>query len=488
MHIGAFTPAGTLSAAIPHLPGLAELGVTAVEVMPLAQSAGRWNWGYDGVNLFAVRNTYGGPDAFKAFVDACHRHGLAVILDVVYNHVGPEGNYLADFGPYFSKRHQTPWGEAFNYDDAGSQHVRRFIVENALFWLSEYHVDGLRLDAVHFMFDDTRPTILDELRQAVCRYANSQRRYIHLFAETNVFDPDFLGSHDREPWQGIWCDCLMHSLYSLASPNFNFSDRSYRGTADVCQSLAQGYVYAGPGHRRVPASEMPTDRRHLESLVVALQNHDAIGNHPLGQRLHQLTSVEFQMAAAALILMHPGIPLMFMGEEEANESVFPFFADFEDAGLRENVDRCRQQSLSRFPGHEGISAFDPRWFRQSKICRRKDRDQSLRGWYRRLLQLRRQGRQKGWLQESCLTCDCDISRWIFTLHYNNTSQHLRVLVRLGSLPDPLPDPLPVDAARCEVLLTSRPLDERSPDTVLLQENHAVILRERKSDKLGQAPC
>ena len=248
LHVGAFTAAGTFRAAIERLHELVELGITAIEIMPVAQSPGRWNWGYDGVGLFAVRNTYGAPDDFKAFVDACHEQGIAVLLDVVYNHLGPEGNYLGDFGPYFSRKHRTPWGEAFNYDGRHAPRVRRFVIENALRRLDEYHLDGLRLDAAHFMFDDSDPHILGQLRDEVARFAGQKGRTLHLMAETNVYDHRLLATGDtgRSGFDAIWCDCLMHAVYSHGVPDVRLTSRKYAGAPDIAEALERGFLYTGP--------------------------------------------------------------------------------------------------------------------------------------------------------------------------------------------------------------------------------------------------
>ena len=350
LHLGAFTKDGTFRAAIERLGELVDLGVTAVELMPVAQSPGKWNWGYDGVDLFAVRNTYGEPDDFRSFVDACHQNGLAVILDVVYNHVGPEGNYLADFGPYFSNEHRTPWGEAFNFDGRHAEHVREFIIENAIRWLDEYHLDGLRLDAVHFMHDLRTPNILNEIRAAVSDYAAKADRMIHLIAETNVYDADLLESDgNKAAYDAAWCDCLMHSVYSHALPDLQLSHRIYRGGDDLAEVLQHGFLYCFSGGKQ---TRVGAERRRdlspeagpppIASFVTALQTHDGVGNHPHGKRLHHLTSKAFQRAAAALTMLYPGIPLIFMGEECASEAVFPFFADFEDPELRRAVDKGRE--------------------------------------------------------------------------------------------------------------------------------------------------
>ena len=333
LHIGTFTEQGTFQAAIQRIPELVELGVTAVELMPVAQSPGRWNWGYDGVNLFAVRNSYGTPDDFKTFVDSCHTAGLAVFLDVVYNHLGPEGNYLSDFGPYFSKRHRTPWGEALNFDGQHAEHVRRFVVDNAIEWLDNYHLDGLRLDAVHFMLDDSPLTILDDVRQAVTKFSANTQQTIHLIAEANVFDRDLLTENsERTAYDATWCDCLMHSIYTSGVPELHLAHRPYEGAADLAEVLAHGYLYEHRDGKPIrisrdesfQVSQDETKRSPLASFVTALQTHDGVGNHPHGKRIHHLTSKSFQRAAAAITLLYPGIPLIFMGEESATDAPFPF--------------------------------------------------------------------------------------------------------------------------------------------------------------------
>lgn len=409
LHIGAFSLGGTFRSAIERLDSLVELGVTAIELLPVAQSAGRWNWGYDGVQIYAVRETFGGPDELRALVDACHARGLAVIMDVVYNHLGPEGNYLGDFGHYFSRRHRTPWGEAFNFDEKHALHVRRFVIENALYWLRDYHLDGLRLDAVHFMFDESESPILDDIREAVADYDRSVTREIHLIAEANIFDDDLLSHGRSAPYDAIWCDDLMHSIYSTEVNDVQLTPRTYDGLADVAEALNHGYLYRIPKATRVASGERtrfvpPADGTYLNSLVTALQTHDSVGNHPHGKRLHELTSPQFQAAAAALMLLYPTIPLMFMGEETATDARFPFFADFEDPALRRAVDRGRRHE---YPDHQWDGAVlpsDPRAFHDANL-EGATHDETMRGWYRSLLEIRRVWRQSDILTAGSLTVD-----------------------------------------------------------------------------------
>ena len=481
LHVGAFTQDGTFRAAIERLAELVELGATAVELMPVAQAPGRWNWGYDGVDLFAVGNNYGEPDDFKAFVDACHELGLAVILDVVYNHVGPEGNYLADFGPYFSRTHHTPWGEAFNFDGRHARQVRRFIVDNSIYWLDEYHLDGLRLDAVHFMQDDSRPTILDEIRAAVSAFDQTARRHVHVIAETNVFDGDLLAERpERAAYDAIWCDCLMHSVYSLALPDLRIAHREYHGASDLVETLRHGYVYAGPKPKRV-CKRKDDDRRraahqppHVESLVIALQNHDVVGNHPQGKRIHQLASKAFQRAAAALTLLFPGIPLLFMGEEFAADSPFPFFVDFEDARLRQAVDEGRARE---YPQHVWGSAQSPSnttTFYEAKCPNGAAGDTEMLAWYRDLIALRKRGQAEAWLAGDRLTSGHDAQQDVFWLRFERPAGgRVTVQARLNNTAQPSTETVWTPSSG-SLLLSSEPQPTIRDGHILLQRNHAVV--------------
>ena len=246
LHIGSFTESGTFLAAIERLDELVELGVTAIELMPLATAAGRWNWGYDGVNLFAPSPNYGSPDDLRRLINAAHHKGLAVILDVVYNHLGPEGNYLADFGPYFSKRHTTPWGAAPNFDDQGSEQLRRFFVANAIGWLDEYHFDGLRVDAIHCMRDDNDPHIASQISKAVTQWSEKTGRKTTLIAESNVYDPNMLAprSSGGIGFDAEWCDDFLHGVFAVVRPGEQLCHRSYQAD-DLQQTLKYGFVYEG---------------------------------------------------------------------------------------------------------------------------------------------------------------------------------------------------------------------------------------------------
>lgn len=472
LHVGAFTAEGTFRAAIERIPELVELGVTAVELLPVVQTPGAFNWGYDGVNLFAARNTYGEPDDLKSLVDACHAAGLAVLLDVVYNHVGPEGNYLPRFGPYSSRKHRTPWGDALNFDGKDSAQVRRFVVDNALFWLDEYHLDGLRLDAAYFMVDESDPHILDDLRRAVTSVKQSAEREVHLIAETNAFDgPMLVATEDRAAYDAIWCDCFMHAVYSIGAPEFRPTTRDYHHVDDLAVALSRGFLYEGSDFRRSDGAA----RGDIESLVTALQTHDAVGNHPRGFRLHQLASREFQAAAAALSLLHPSVPLLFMGEESAVDAPFPFFADFEDRGIRRAVVRGRR---AEYPGHDWLGAPSPVSKKSFELAKSPSptADNPMRRWYQQLVRLRKRGIAEGWLAAERFSARYDSERDAFWMQFaKRDGGAVSVYARLNRPAKGGEDrDRPLDDAG-RVLLSSRPDDEPGSRVEALSPNHAVVV-------------
>ena len=483
LHMGTFTQDGTFRAAIERLPELVDLGVTAIEIMPVAQSPGRWNWGYDGVDLFAVRNTYGGPDGFKAYIDVCHTKGIAVILDVVFNHLGPEGNYLADFGPYFSRKHRTPWGEAFNFDGRHSQQVRQFVVDNTIHWLDEYHLDGLRLDAVHLMLDDSKPTIHNEIREAVANYSETTDRLLHLIAEANVYDRDLLPSEDdRSAYDAIWCDCLMHSVYSHAVPDLQLTHRTYDGAMDLADVLRHGYLYVFTENQPVRVSDGQrsafhqgeTGQPHIASFVTALQTHDSVGNHPHGKRLHHLTSKAFQKAAAALTMLYPSIPMIFMGEESATDSPFPFFVDFEDPQLLKAVDEGRAREYPQHAWKGALSPSDPQAFHRSKCHNVAAGDTDVLTWYRTLIAFRKQGISEGWLATDRMTTSYEPERDIFALRYcRDDGRHVTVQARLTNTTHRRAETVRVPLEGT-LLLSSEPNPVTSDGQITVRRNHVVI--------------
>jgi malto-oligosyltrehalose trehalohydrolase len=488
MHVGSFTEAGTYAAAIERLDELVELGVTSIEVLPLSQTPGRWNWGYDGVNYFAPRNTFGTPDELKAFIDACHAKNLAVIIDVVYNHVGPEGNYLNEFAYYRSKKFGTPWGDSLNFCGSGCQLVREFVIANVLFWMEEYHFDGLRLDAIHYMFDDSEKFIVDEIRERFKAYEKTVDRELYLIAESNIYDSHLVGdgSGSDETWDAVWSDCLMHSIYSHGRPDLRLTNRHYQGTPDLAESLEHAYVFAAPEAIRVTDEIRAThhadeNRKYIESLIMALQTHDSVGNHPHGKRLHQLTSVEYQMAAAPLILLYPSIPMIFMGEEWATEAPFPFFADFEDEGLRKAVDQGRQDE---YPHHDWKGSplpSDPEAFLATK-SRPPQQKQHVNLWYRQLLELRKQGIAEGWLDVEFMTTEHDPITETFWLTYEGPRERVVICSRLLSAEAASKEPAPVTIENEDpVMVVLDSFDQAAEDPVAeleFQAQHCRIWIER----------
>ena len=339
LHIGTFTDKGTFDAAIDRLDELVDLGITALELMPVADSAGRWNWGYDGVGWFAPRRTFGTPNDFRRLVDAAHAKGLAVILDVVYNHLGPEGNYLGDFGAYLSDTHTTPWGPAPNFDHPTvGRGVQNFVIANAIHWYDEYHLDGLRVDAIHCMRDDSEPHVVQRLGESVHDWSHRAGRPAMLIAESNVYDPEMLActKNGGMGFDAQWCDDFLHSVFATVRPGEQLTDRTYHPGSDLAQTLRSGFVYSGTC-RQPRQRSTGSERIDTSGLVYSIQNHDFIGNHPLGKRFHQIASADAQQAAAALLILSPAIPMLFMGEEFACEQSFLFFVDFEDEHLRRAV-------------------------------------------------------------------------------------------------------------------------------------------------------
>jgi malto-oligosyltrehalose trehalohydrolase len=349
LHVGTFSPTGDFDGVTRHLDHLCRLGVTAVELMPVAEFPGRRNWGYDGVCLYAPSSQYGGPNALKRLVEACHARGLAILLDVVYNHFGPEGNYLPAIAPdFFNANRQTPWGAALDFAGANSRPVRDFFIHNALYWLEEFHLDGLRLDAVHAISDDTVPDIIDEIGATVRQRITD--RPIHLVLENDRNEARRLGR--PKGYSAQWNDDLHHALHVLVTGETLgfYGDYAADPAAALGRALAEGFTYQGEpspfrgGRPRGEASaELPAT-----AFVAFLQNHDHVGNHPFGLRLAARASEPALHAAVAIVLLSPQIPLLFMGEEWGSQRPFAFFCDFEP-GLAQSVRDGRRREFAHYP-------------------------------------------------------------------------------------------------------------------------------------------
>jgi maltooligosyltrehalose trehalohydrolase len=397
LHVGAFTPEGTFDAVIPHLPCLAELGVTVLELMPVAQFPGTRNWGYDGVFPFAVQKSYGGPAGLKRLVDACHQAGLGVTLDVVYNHLGPEGNYLGDFAPYFTDRYRTPWGAAMNFDGPWSDEVRRYIVGNALYWLSEFHIDALRLDAVHAIVDTSARPLLAELSGAVHDFSRESSRLCYVMAESDLNDPRLVRSKHQGGYEldAVWNDGFHHALRVLLTGESGGYYCDFGELAQLGKAYREGFVYSGEyskfRRRRHGASSADVP---AEKFVVFCQNHDQVGNRMLGERLAELVDFESLKLAAAAVLLSPFLPLLFMGEEYGERAPFLFFVDHSAPELIEAVRRGRKEEFAPFAWQgQPPDPQDAGTFLRSKLnhqLRGQQHHAVLHSFYAELLRLRRQ--------------------------------------------------------------------------------------------------
>jgi len=398
LHVGTFSDAGTFDGAVARLDHLVDLGVTHVELMPVAEFSGSRGWGYDGVDLFAPHHYYGEPDTLKRLVDECHRRRLAVLLDVVYNHLGPAGNYLDRFGPYFTERVRTPWGAAINLDGGGSDDVRRFLCDNALMWLRDYHFDGLRIDAVHALVDTSATHFLEQLATEVEMLATAIGRHLVLIAESDLNDPRVVRSRDAGGYglHAQWSDDFHHALHTVVTGERAGYYEDFGTLQHLADALKDVFVYAGRYsqhrdrvHGRSP-SGLPASR-----FVIAAQNHDQIGNRAQGERLSHLASVGRVKAAAALLLMSPYVPLLFQGEEWAASTPFLYFTAHEDEKLGEQVRQGRRSEFAAFgwnpeqvPNPQSQDTFDRTRLRWDEVAHQSHRE--MLHWYRALIALRKQ--------------------------------------------------------------------------------------------------
>ncbi len=395
LHIGTFTTEGTFDAAIPHLRRLRDLGITAIEIMPVAEFPGCRNWGYDGVQPFAASSAYGGPQALRRLVDACHELGMAAILDVVYNHLGPEGNYLREFGPYFHHRYQTGWGDALNFDGANSDPVRRYFIENALYWVGELGFDSLRLDAIHAIYDRSAYPFLQELGDAVRALGAEQGREVFLIAESDLNDARVVTPVDRGGLglDAQWADDLHHALHVVLTGQRDGYYADYGSVKMIAQALREGWVYSGQ-YSAVRSRRFGNSAASVraEQLVVCTQNHDQVGNRMLGERLEHIVGFEAAKVAAATVILSPYVPMLFMGEEYAEPAPFLYFVSHGDSDLQEAVRKGRRAEFAAFaalaepPDPQAESTFTASKLRQELAS--GGRHAEMQEWYRQLLHLR----------------------------------------------------------------------------------------------------
>jgi len=397
LHVGTFSPEGNFKGVINKLDYLRHLGVTAIELMPVAQFPGWRNWGYDGVYPFAVQQSYGGAAGLRELVDACHSHGFAVILDVVYNHLGPEGNYLWAYGPYFTDRYQTPWGQAINFDDSWCDGARRFVTENALMWLRDFHIDALRLDALHCIFDFSAHHILQELKEAVTGLEHLNGRKHLLIGECPLNDVRYINSFEKGGYalDGVWCDDFHHAVHTLVTGEQNGYYADYGQIGHLVKSLRDAFVLDGTysTYRKRHVGNK-TDGHPGRKFVVCVQNHDQTGNRLHGDRLSTLVDFETLKLVAGTLFLSPFVPLLFMGEEYGEENPFLYFISHSDGYLIDGVRKGRKEEYKDFIGYE--EPDDPQsedTFRKSALSwniNENPRRALMLEYYKTLIRLRKQ--------------------------------------------------------------------------------------------------
>jgi maltooligosyltrehalose trehalohydrolase len=421
LHVGTFTPRGTFEAATEKLDHLVDLGVTHVELMPVNEFSGDHGWGYDGVDLYAPHHAYGSPESLKRLVEACHLKHLAVILDVVYNHFGPVGNYWAKFGPYQKDNFSTPWGPAINFDEAHSDEVRRFFCDNALMWLRDYHFDGLRLDAVHAMVDNSAEPFIEQLADEVKKLEAELGRHLALIAENDRNDPRLLWSRGRGGFalHAHWNDDFHHALHSVLTGETTGYYADFGTLADLCKALQKAYVYDG----RYSPFRKRRQGRAPEGLdgsrfLAYLQNHDQIGNRAQGERSSQLMSAGRLKVGAALVLTSPFLPMLFQGEEWGATTPFLYFSDHRDKVLAAMVREGRRREFPATAGKpdEIPDPQAPETFARSKLAwgeLSQPRHAELLDWHKRLIRLRRSNPSlcDGRMEEVSARCD-ERERWL----------------------------------------------------------------------------
>lgn len=430
LHTGTFTPENNFDGIIGKLDYLADLGITAIEIMPVGQFPGNRNWGYDGVYPFAVQHSYGGAAALHRLVDACHRKNIAVILDVIYNHLGPEGNYLPEFGPYFTEKYKTPWGKALNFDDAWCNGVRDYVTENALMWFRDFHIDALRMDAVHAIRDLSPEHIIKSIKKKVSELSHLTGRQYYLIAELDLNDPVFINARDRGGYgvDAQWIDEFHHALRVCAGQKREGYYSDFHGLTDLAKSYRDAYVYDGQfsEHRKKFFGVRTDNPGH--QFVVFSQNHDHIGNRMLGERTSQLVSFEMCKLLAGAVMVSPFIPLLFMGEEWAESNPFLFFIDHTDKVLAEAVNKGRKEEFSSFewagepPDPRLRDTFQRSMLQWNSI--NKPPHHKMLGYYKKLITLRKTLPALRDTRRESVSVEVSEEKKLLTLHRKNDQQHL----------------------------------------------------------------
>ena len=481
MHVGTFTPEGTFDGAIERLDYLVDLGVTHIEVMPVAAFPGAHGWGYDGVGLFAVREAYGGPDGLKRFVNACHAHGLGVLMDVVYNHFGPVGNYTNKFGPYLIDRHHTPWGDAVNFEDRGSDEVRRFFCDNALMWMRDYHVDGLRLDAVHEFMDRSAIHFMEQLSAEVEVMSSTLGRRFVLIAESDLNDPRVVRPREAGGYgmDAQWNDDFHHALFTVL--NADDAGKGYYhdfGSFEkLAKSLTKTFVYDGIYSKyRQRVHGRPVDGLSTHHFIGFIQNHDQVGNRATGDRLEHIIGMERAKAALGIALTGPFIPLLFQGEEYAASTPFQYFADHDDPEMARAVSKGRKQEFAAFgwnedeiPDPESMETFERSKLKWDEIHRGHHAE--MLDWTRTLIHLRRSSPSLNDGDAGHLKVEFDEDKRWLTMERGLVT----VMLNLGTEPVEFEN-----RGRLPLLLASRSDVEVTEEKVVLPPDRLAILSSEKN--------
>ncbi len=474
LHVGTFTPQGTFDEIVERLNYLVANKITHVEIMPVAAFPGEHGWGYDGVSLFAVHDRYGGPDGMKRLVDACHAHGLAVILDVVYNHFGPTGNYTGKFGPYTTRRHHTPWGAAINFEAEGSDEVRRFFCDNALMWMRDYHVDGLRLDAVHEFSDRSAIHFMEQLSTEVDRLSASLGRRLVLIADSDLNDARVVTPHEAHGFgmDAQWSDDFHHALFAVLHPEKVGYYVDFGSVADLAKALTSAFVLDGAYSRyRRRSHGRPVEEASAHRFLGYIQNHDQVGNRVTGDRLEHIVGLARAKVALGIVLTAPFIPMLFQGEEFAASTPFLYFADHEDPKMARAVSEGRRREFATF-GWSPADMLDPdRREAWERSCLNWDEVRTgyhaeMLEWTRSLIDLRRSSPSlnDGDLGHIRVRFD-EEKRWLIM-----ERGAVLTMCNLGPEPVELPNP-----DRLGLQLVSQPEVERTPSGVQLPPDSLAIL-------------
>ena len=438
LHTGTFTPEGTFSAIEEKLDYFVDLGITAIEIMPVSQFPGSRNWGYDGVLPYCVQNSYGGAEALQHLVDACHSKGLAVILDVVYNHLGPEGNYFGSFGPFFTDKYHTPWGDAINFDDKWSDGVRQYFIENAVMWFRDFHIDGLRMDAVHAIKDFSPVHVLQEIRQRTDQLMEVSGKKHYLIVEMDLNDTRFINRTETGGYgmDAQWIDEFHHSLRVASGQEKTGYYSDFEPISSLAKSYKDAYVYDGiySEHRKRKFG-VKADQNAGEQFIVFSQNHDHVGNRMLGERTSQLVSFEMQKLLAGAVMASPFLPMLFMGEEWAESNPFQYFVSHTDPELAEAVRKGRKEEFAAF--HIEGEAPDPmaeETFENSKLqwdLLSRPRHEAMFRFYKKLIALKKTNPVLKLPDRKGLTVSFDVHQGVIILNRIKEDHHIVIVMNFS---------------------------------------------------------